>query len=176
MKHKSGWTQNERYDYSLVPEKTFEPLPAGLYFAKITEAKTADDKPQIIVTLQVFENAAGEKINRKVDDYLTQSQAALFRTKNLADSLGIPGPEGNGLETCEQFCRDILAAGERVYVRLKVHTYQGRDGKDRTTNKVARYLKESEVQQDTSLSNGASVSSSDAPMMARRRSSVAATA
>ncbi len=69
----------------------FEPLPDGVYPAKITGAELttaqSSGNPMIKLTLQI---SSGEYAKRLVWDNLVWTQAAFWKIKNIAEATNIP--------------------------------------------------------------------------------------
>jgi len=182
MKAGTGWTSNNKLDYSKVSTEEFSPLEPGIYKAVITEAKphpTKKEAPMIKLLVEVVENANGERLPkpRKVFDNMVLSEKALFRVAILSDALDIARLESDAFEVVEDYCSEVVdAAKDGVFVRLTLEDYTARDGSTKKANRIGRYLKSSEAgeaETTTSSSNGAGTST---PMTRPRRGAPTATA
>lgn len=176
----NGWSQNERLDYTGVTTEGPAPLEAGLYKARITEAKpqpTKENKPMIKLTVQVFEDGEGNAIGKRtVTDNMVLSQAALFRVLILAKALDIEPLEETGLEAAEAFCRSVVKGAKNgVFVRLDQETYETKGGEERITNRVKRYLSPEQVAEEASK-KAAAGDGDDKPTQKRPRGNAVAQA
>lgn len=158
-----GWTNNESFgDWSKVETTSAPPAP-GLYKARVVQAEPAQTKtgkPSIKLTLELFEDGTGEELPRprKVFDQLMLIPQAAWKIKLVCDALNATPPENNGYEAAEDFSKELVAAKEGCFVKIKHEDYEDRNGNARTSARVDRYLTESEVSDSatTTKSNGVS--------------------
>lgn len=182
MKPQINWNK-QKLDYSDVNTEALPPLEPGLYRAKITEAKLQPTKkgdPMVVITAEVFEDGAGNTIpKRTLRDNVVLTDKAKFRTKILANALDIPPLEELDEEPAQDFCKEVVtAAKDGVWIRVKHEQYE-KDGETRTAMRVARYLSEKEIRQETATSpnsNGASNGAAEPATRRPRRGEATATA
>lgn len=104
-------------DLSGVQEKSFEPVPAGQYNARITNAEEKMGKEHPYINVEITLGGNGDQFdNRKVWDVLSLSPGALFKLKGFLRCIGYSEEDLSGSLDFET--TDLV--GAEVGVQLKI--------------------------------------------------------
>lgn len=136
-----GWTHNNKFDYSLVPDEKAPPAE-GYYKAEVFAVELHETKsglPSLKLTVRLGEGEDGTESRKLTTSYIVLTQNALWKVTEVAEAFGVKGPEGDNSEESMAFANRIKEAND-VVVKIKHRTYKNKEGQDATSADVAKFL------------------------------------
>jgi hypothetical protein len=168
-----GWTSNNAINLDDVSEDPPGPLANGLYRFTVAEADADSTKKGgagVKVVLEVsggFSDESTDKCYLNLYDKITFSPKALFRLKQICRATGVEPPQTDTFGDVVEFAERLV--GMTGIVRTKREKYIDRNGEERESARIDRYLSEEQALVASNPAAKANDSADEAPARGRRR-------